>query len=122
MLLDELLEAALLLLLLLQGGVFEVLSKGERVTTLSLEACGQQTGSVHLAEKLGSFTSSTHRTLQSEHAGKRDGGGFAGVVVSGEFSLFLLRNHFITISCIFAIQSCKFIKPSVTFKGSSRSN
>ena len=80
MLLDEVLEAALLLFLLRRRGVFEVLSKGERVTTLSLEACGQQTGSVHLAEKLCSFTSSTYRTLQSERAGKRDGGGLAGWV------------------------------------------
>ena len=49
-----------------------------RATTLSLEASGQRTGSVHLAERLCSFTSSTQRAFHGERAGRSDGGGSAG--------------------------------------------
>ncbi len=47
----------------------------KRVTTLCLEATGQRAGSVHLAERLCSFSSSTHRAFHGERAGKNDRGG-----------------------------------------------
>jgi hypothetical protein len=47
---------------------------GEWATTLSLEASGQRTGSVHPTEKLCSHFLLIPKTLQSERADKRDGG------------------------------------------------
>ena len=52
--------------------------EGEWATTLSLEASGQRTGSVHPTEKLCSHFLLSPKTLQSERADKRDGGESAG--------------------------------------------